>query len=162
MFILINRLHKYCSKFKSNFSHCCIKAKDFIVINAQLNNFFLVIDEVIGKNNGNKPINRDVPPVIRDKKSSASTNKNNADKKPLTLTNKNILDKKLLAIKDKNIADKKSSVIGDKKLPAIINGSTTDKKLLAIEDKKWPATKDGKNINKRPLAIGQKTTSTSK
>ena len=127
LFFLANRLNKHCSKLKSTSSHSHVEAKGLIVINTQSKNLFLVIGVgFAGKNDGSKPIDKEVPPT--------PTDGDIADKKPSITGGKDITNKKLPAITERDVVDKRSSVIRggdntDKKAPRITNGDIKDKRL---------------------------------
>lgn len=139
LFILIDKLYKYCSKLKYISSCYYIKAKSFVLINAQLNNFFLITNKTVSKDNSDKPIDGEVLSIIENKKLLVPTNRDNTNKKLSVIQSRNLANKKLLAI-------------SDKRLLVIIDGNTIDKKPQVIENKGLPVISEGNNANEKPLA----------
>ena len=105
LFTLMDGLNEYCPNLKSTSFYYCVETRGLVIMNARLNNLFLIINRVgvAGKDNSSEPTNGEVP---------------------TTLTNRDITDKKLPAIEGGNSVQEKPSVI--------INGNIADEKPLAI------------------------------
>ena len=102
-------MYEHYPKLKSTSSYYCVRARGIVIINAQSNNLFLVIDgvRVVGRDNGGKPTDGEV--------SLAPSDKNIADKKAPVTAGGDSADKGLLAIIGEDTTDKKppASGVGD-------------------------------------------------
>lgn len=75
--------YEYCSKLKFTIFYYCVEAKGLVIINTQSNYIFLIIDEVVDRNNSSKPTNKNVLLTTKDKKLLAPNSRDIANKKLL-------------------------------------------------------------------------------